>query len=327
MLPSIEISPQATLLETDLEGNIFATYQGKRTKVGQLVLAVFPPSEAFQADGVVLKADDPSQTRQPGGRPARRDPAWWPTSLIATPKITVAPPAAKSPTKPQTQEPRSSLIIPDDLANRFLVTANSAKPKMGPKPLPAGSRAADNGTGAFGCKGGEDPLGPDRPINGDPGLVATASAIEVGDTPATGLKRIIDRSRVLGGLRMNGFKPEAIDPSVPDDAGVWREGRSITRTASLWSTAIKSVIDKEESSGTWESTDSFSDLEVPSGKLELRAETTIGGRENGEGKCTRRSHSISFGMLVIGGSGGETCPFARDRWSPRYSLVRRSRSS
>src|SRR5215469_13764830 len=42
LLPSISVSATARKIEIDLNGNIFATYGGERTKAGQIILAQFP---------------------------------------------------------------------------------------------------------------------------------------------------------------------------------------------------------------------------------------------------------------------------------------------
>jgi len=266
VLPSIEIGSNAADLAVDLEGNIYTTVQGKRNKSGQLVLALFPASEAFRTEDVVLVADDRPKLGNPG------DDAFGVVRLIpgfdvATPKVTVTPIALKS-------QP-ASFVVPEPLANQFLTKGQAPKSKGATKVVNTGTGLQITVQEHSVVEGDHILLGQIAQIDGDANLVEKASTIDLGDTPSTGVRRVIDRSRVLGRLRMNGILPEQVNLSVPESAEVRRKGQMIPNTQFVV-TAIQALIAKGGLSGTWESTDSFADLEVPSGKLDLKAEQMVG---------------------------------------------------
>jgi hypothetical protein len=77
-------------------------------------------------------------------------------------------------------------------------------------------------------------------------------------------------------MRFAGLKPESYNIDVPENADIRRKGQTIPNSEFVV-TAIKAILNNDSSiSGTWKSTDSFADLEVPSGKLELKAEEMTG---------------------------------------------------
>jgi hypothetical protein len=273
VLPAIQVGPNATNLEMDLEGHIFATYQGQRIKAGQLVLAMFPASEAFRQEDVVLIADDRPKLGNPG------DEAFGVVRVVTgfdkpQAKLTLLPATLQKLATPTTP---GTFVVPDSIANQF-VTRTQAKAQN--------AKVNTSGTGLqitiqehSVVDGDHILLGAVAQIDGDPALVAKASSIELGDTPPTGIKRIIDRSRVLGRLRQSGINPDGVNLSVPESAEVRRKGQMIVNSQFVV-TAIQAILAKGGLSGTWESTDSFADLEVPSGKVDLKAEQ-ITGEETG----------------------------------------------
>jgi hypothetical protein len=271
VLPSIEVG-NATDLASDLEGNIFVTSRSQRVKVGQLVLAMFPPTEAFRTQDVVLVADDRPKLGNPG------DDAFGVVRVIAgfdepTTKVTIKPVMVETPKPRATINPNA-----DPLTNQFQIKSQPPTPKPQMK-LPNGVGLQITVQEHSVVEGEHVLLSDVAQIDGDPKLVAKASVIELEDTPPTGLRRFIDRSRVLGCLRLNGIQPEQVDLSVPETAEVRRKGQMIPNSQFVL-TATQALIAQGGLSGTWQSTDSFADLEVPSGALDLKAEQ-MNGQDTG----------------------------------------------
>lgn len=269
VLPTISVGPDAQDLASDLEGNLFVTYRGSKAKVGQLVLAQFPASESFRPEDVVLAADDRPHLGNPGDdtigvirvvagfdQPTLKlDGKVGP---IATPK-----PPAKA----------GTFVKSDDLSQRFLqkTEAAHAASQTGQKGQPIQITIQPHSV----AHGDHIYLGEVAQIDGDPALAAKLADVDLGDTPPVGVRRIVDRGEIPIRLRAAGYKPEDFTISVPQDAEIRRKGQNITN-AEFVVVATKAMLASGGLSGTWESTDTFADLEVPSGNLELKAEQTQG---------------------------------------------------
>jgi hypothetical protein len=266
VLPSIQIGG-ASDIDVDLEGNIFAIINGAKVKAGQLVLAQFPATEAFQKQDVVLTADDKPHLGAPG------DETLGVIRQVAGFDI----PAQKVTIKPATTvtSDKNTFLIPDTLANKIV---QNAQPKTTAVKAASASRTGAEITvqSHSVVEGDHIMLGQIAQIDGDPAIVAKLQNVDLGDTPPTGVKRVIDRTRIMIRMRFAGLKPELYNIDVPEGADIRRKGQTIPNSDFVV-TAIKEILSNNGSiSGTWQSTDSFADLEVPSGKLDLKAEEMTG---------------------------------------------------
>ncbi|HEY3780459.1 MAG TPA: hypothetical protein VGL56_05205 [Fimbriimonadaceae bacterium] len=270
VLPSIQMGA-ATSIDVDLEGNVFAVFNGSKVKAGQLVLAQFPETEAFQKVDVVLTADDKPHLGTPGDEMfgVIRQVAGFDIPAM---KVTIKPEAA-APAAPAA--PAKSYVIPDSVATKITESTQ-------PKPTAVKSATMTRGTAEITVQqhsvveGDHILLGQVAQIDGDPALVAQLQKVDLGDTPPTGVKRVIDRTRIMIRMRFAGLKPEIFSIDVPAGADIRRKGQTIPNSDFVV-TAIKEIMSNNSSiSGTWQCSDSFADLEVPSGKLELRTEEMTG---------------------------------------------------
>ena len=264
VLPSIQLGAGASDLAVDLEGNIYGVYNGNKVKAGQLVLAQFPPTEAFQKQDVVLIADDRPHLGTPGDENfgvIRLLPGF----DVPEVKVTINPQQPAAPKK-------GTFLIPDSIANKLV---QGAQPKHVVANATVDGKVQITVQQHSVITGDHILLGQIAQIDGDPETVAKLQNVDLGDTPPTGVKRIIDRSRITIRLRFAGMKPELFNIEVPEGADIRRKGQTIPNSDFVVA-AIKALIEKNATTGTWESTDSFADLEVPSGKLELKAEEMNG---------------------------------------------------
>lgn len=249
-LPSIAIGDGVTDIRIDLQGNVTAGYGAAMSPAGQLVLADFSATAGLVPEDVVLTSDEKPTLGNPG------DDKFGVVRIVP-------------------KEGQPAVVIPTTLSNRIQTQAATLRPRNAIAGASA-ARGAQITVQEHSVEGADKILlGDVAQIDGSPEVVAALSKVELGDTPPVGVKRTIDRIRILNRIRAAGLAPEDYTISIPDDADVRRRGQTVPNSQFV-TTAIQALMTHGALTGTWQSTDNFSDLEVPSGKLELKAESMNG---------------------------------------------------
>jgi hypothetical protein len=275
VLPGIGIAPDATKLEVDLEGNVFATIGGSKVREGQFVLALFSASSVLQPKDGILIANDRPHLGSPGddtfgviravdGLPAKT--AVKGASATQTPPTVVIPPTLEAKVVPIAPVPTTTVT-------------NATENNVARQPAKLHSLTIAVQEHALVSKE-HILLGDIAKIDGDPTVVDQLSQVDLGDTPPIGVPRKIDRERILIKLTLAGLRSTDFTLNLPGDADVRRKGQTIQQSQFVVS-AVQLLIDKGGPNGNWMCTDNYGDFEAPNGKVELRAET-ISGMQSGE---------------------------------------------
>lgn len=212
-LPAILVSDQAQGLNIDLEGNVFATSSGTKSRVGRLVLAIFTDSAALsEKDGVLISPDRPKL-----GNPGEEVNGVIRTDEESAPITKPEPkPETKPESKPQTQPETKPPVQPETKPE----TRPEAKPEnKQPDPKP---REAPKVGVKITVKDKVDVLNSNVTL-GEIATIETEGAagqelgrIEVAKAPAMGGTAKISRDAVLRALRSAGVKTENLLILSPD---------------------------------------------------------------------------------------------------------------
>lgn len=97
------------------------------------------------------------------------------------------------------------------------------------------------------------------------------AAVVMGESPALGVERGIDKTRIVSRLKMAGVDTSKVDLRVPPNAKVVRKGQKIDHERFL-QTAIEAAKSLVPDSGDWVGTSNQGTMTVPEGDVELVAE-------------------------------------------------------
>lgn len=272
VLPTISVPSTATGLSVDLQGTVTANVGGNKIVFGQLVLAGFAPTVALEPDGAVYIAGDRPHLGNPG------DESFGVIRIVnddEDPRTAVKGIEAQQPT----------FVIPPSVEAKIThrtVATSQVSPAI-QKPTVLDTRTWNRDSGKVQITVQEHSVVPGDEIaltdiavfDGDPALIKQLSKVDLGETPPTGIKRLIDRSRILVRIRAAGLNPDDFSVIVPAGADIRRKGQTIPN-AQFTTTAVLGLMQRGGMAGAWECTDNFSDLEVPSGKVELRTDSVSG---------------------------------------------------
>ncbi|HRI44568.1 MAG TPA: hypothetical protein PLL78_06100 [Fimbriimonadaceae bacterium] len=113
------------------------------------------------------------------------------------------------------------------------------------------------------------------------------AAIVMGESPALGIERGIDKTRIVSRLKMAGVDTAKLDIRVPSNAKVVRKGQKIEHERFL-QTATEAAKALVPDSGDWVSTSNQGAMTVPEGEVELTAE-----------RSTRKGAQVSITVGVV----------------------------
>ncbi|MEQ1820921.1 MAG: hypothetical protein ABL949_00230 [Fimbriimonadaceae bacterium] len=165
-LPVVNLSTPN--FSVDLEGNVFEISGTDKTRVGRLVLAMFPSSTNFATENGVLTTSV---------RPALGNPG---EDLAGVIRIGTN-------SLPSTSGGQAQPVKPDEVQTKGAKITLKEKVEIGGRMMTLGDIAQ---------------------VEGSPELVEKLKKIEVGAAPAPGVKRTLDRLAVALKLRNSGFKSE-----------------------------------------------------------------------------------------------------------------------
>ncbi|MEQ1932349.1 MAG: flagella basal body P-ring formation protein FlgA [Fimbriimonadaceae bacterium] len=234
-LPAISLA--GPTFSVDLEGNVFEVHSGSKTRIGRLVLAMFPANTPFvNTDGALS-----TSTRPTLGNPGE--------DLCGVIRIGVQAPSVPTTTGSQGQQ-----IKPDE------TTLKGAKITLKEKADVPGRMIL---------------LGDIATIEGAPELVEKLKKIELGAAPAPGAKRTIDRLSVALKLRNSGYKSENLIFLGDKPVQLTGKGYSVTFEQFL-ETAQISLDEVNTNKLTYKVDEKPSDITVPPGRVTLVTEAVTG---------------------------------------------------
>jgi hypothetical protein len=265
ILPVVQVPADASALSADLEGNIYASRSGNRTKIGQFVLAVFSPSAVLdQHDGVLVSNERPHL-----GNPGED------TLGVIRAEDTPGSAHAHVVKDASTTAPATALyVIPQQIARQITApTPKAVQQNVSKNVTPAGVQIAIAEHSAV--SGNDISLADLAAIEGEEAMVSQLKKVSIGNTPPAGIKRPLDRSKIVTKLRGAGFKPEDFIIIVPTGAEVHRKGQTVPNSQFV-TAAVQAIMDHHGAAGSWECSEVFPDFEAPLGKIDLRGENVTG---------------------------------------------------
>lgn len=265
LLPQVRVPSDATDLSVDLQGDLFATAHGSKIPLGQLVLAMFPVEGALTPDGGFLVAADRPTLVEPGDGLAGviRGPQASTPTIVAKAQPTAKTPEIKRVVAPYRTIAPTAVIT----TGKASVTAKQFSEVGGDKIL----------------------LGEIADIEGDSFLVEKLKTLEVGDSPAIGVTRGVDRFSIQTRLLQAGLKDGSVTLSVPEGTKVLRKSQSIS--ADKFVAAALDAAQKKAPGASFHCDQPGSDFPAPLGEVRLAVETCSVGRT---------SAAVTVGVLIDG---------------------------
>jgi hypothetical protein len=204
LMPSVEVPAGAKNLSIDLSGNITAAVPGGRSRIGKLVLAIFPATESGQKQGAFLTFADRPSLADPGDDlagviRAQNAPKVESSTVAANPKP--APEAAKS------DGPQQIEVV---VHQHTELSSNSFT------------------------------MGDIATVVGPAASIEKLEAIKIGDNVLPAVSRTVDPAYITLRLRGAGFQPGEYVLVVPPGADVVRKSKTITPD-DLLNAAIQAV--------------------------------------------------------------------------------------
>jgi hypothetical protein len=196
VMPSILISGAPTRIRVSRDGTVLVTQDSTESKVGTLSLALFSPNAGLQPVGEFWVSPE-----RPRLAAADSNGSGW-FSTPTTPTREPSPPGRAS-TEGAASNGRQRPPTPQNTRVQIQIRQESM---------------VEHASFTLGDVADVISLGE----NSD-----RARAIVLGDTPPVGIKRRIDRERVLLRLRMAGIDPTALSIVIPPDANVQRPSQVI----------------------------------------------------------------------------------------------------
>jgi hypothetical protein len=261
-MPKIPVNGDGSF-EVDEEGFVYGHLAAGRRRVGRFVLAQFDDEQALLLrEGVIVAANRPSRLGNAG------EDGWGVIKLIEN--------------KPE----------PAPLGGASTGAAGALAAVNPPVHSARSAEGVSIQVAAHSEVAGDKILlGDIAEISADPATRAVLAAIDLGETPPFGAKRIIDRTRILGRMKAAGLDSSSYTVLVPQRAEVVRKGQKITATQFI-ERAQEALAAQPQVATTYESSDAFPDFIAPIGELELRAEAVSGVNSN--------SASVVIGVYVDG---------------------------
>jgi hypothetical protein len=288
LLPTIVAPANTQKLEVDLEGNVYAIRAASKTKLGRIVLAVFPAEAVLNEKDGVLYASDRPKLANPGedtNGVIRVEAAPAPKTKVETKSAAPIEIKLNDP-KPETKKPDTLPAVDAGTSKPVLSgPIGSSGSKLDPKPVPtsqAPTTKAKVGPAKIVAVASAEVEGPNillgevATIEADEAVAATLKLVDLGESPILGAKRTVDRARILARLKAAGFETDKIELIVPAMIEVKRKGQNITQAqfnyaalkAVYESTGIQTEYVPDEESGP--------DFLAPAGPFALVAETISG---------------------------------------------------
>jgi flagellar basal body P-ring formation chaperone FlgA len=223
LLPAITAPDNASKLEVDLEGHIFAICGGSKTKLGKLVLAGFSSEGALTADGAFLIAPDRPNLGEAGEdlfgviRPEEGD---------GTPQVAQAPVVIHQHTEPivgKHIDPLPPLPGTVTVAPYKTRAAQQIKQEIPVITLKVDGEA----------KGDKILVGEVANVQASDSQKAELENIPVGDTPVVGVNRGIDGPTIIAGLSRAGWAKGTYVLNPIPGAHVHRQSQTVENAAFL----------------------------------------------------------------------------------------------
>lgn len=243
VIPTISISTDVEKIEVDLEGNVFGVRSSTRGRAGRLVLALFDSSSALSPENGVLVSST---------RPKIGDPGDGANGVIRTGGTTSAPKTESTPVKTS--------------GNSSGTKPNTSKSVDGVS-ITLHSEAEVEGANIL--------LGEVADIEASEQITNQLRDVDLGDTPAFGIKRYLDRSRVISRLKAAGFKPETFNIVVPSKVQITRKAQIVPHQQFI-DVATSAIQERSSQPLPYQCNDIMPDYSAPIGDLQLKAEN-IGG--------------------------------------------------
>lgn len=256
LLPPVSIPAGATGVTIDLEGNVEASVNGSKVKVGRLVIAIFDktaslaPEESFLTASIRPSLGNPGEAthgviRMNGDKTARNaaivnKPAAPPTSIY---KTTPTPPPVAAKTNTYSGPPQ--IVI---------------------------SHTAEVSTDRF-------TLGDIATVKAQDGTLESLLKTPIGDTPCIGVARGIDRGQVVSKLRQAGFRTEDFQIDIPGGATV-RRASQLVEADQFREIAIAEVRKTLGAEIPLEAEVPKSEFRTPTGELKLQVESCVQNNAN-----------------------------------------------
>ncbi len=192
VMPSILISGTPSQIRVSKDGTVFISNGGNESKVGTLTLAIFGPTSSLQPVGEFWVSPERPQVVAPEANGA---------GFFTMPKQASSGIAA-----PVRSTPRP-ITDPRPVTQSLKVQIQIRQESM-----------VEHSSFTLGDVADIVSLGPDSD---------RARSIVLGDTPPVGIKRRVERERVLLRLRMAGIDPSALSIVIPPDASVQRPSQVV----------------------------------------------------------------------------------------------------
>lgn len=208
---------------------------GGRLPIGRLVLALFPAGAALSDRGGVLLAAD---------RPRLGNPGEGTNGVIRTGGTKSARPTVQP-------QPTTS------------------------QPAPAGGKARVTARAEAEVAGENIRLGDIATIEANEPLQTNLTQLDLGETPAFGARRVLDRMRILARLKAAGIASDSVELIVPASVNVTRQSQVVTH-ATFLAFAEKTVREAPNVAAEYVADDVAPDFKAPQGELKLISEGIVG---------------------------------------------------
>lgn len=251
VLPTV-LSAFDAKIEADVDGNLYSVSGTTKTRVGRLVLAIFPADAMLSESSGMMVAIERPTLKFPGENGASK------LSLVTEPQKPVFVPK-NQPTQPQPQPQTPPTTVPKvdpkpavpEKSNQLVIEVKAAA-----------EVTEDNVT-----------LADVATLTGP--KAEEAGKIVLGPTPMLGIKRTFEKPLIQGRLRAAGFKNESYSLSLNQPVEVTRKGQSIENKK-----FVQAVIDAVKgTSGVaveYDSKEPQPDYIAPLGRINLVVETLSG---------------------------------------------------
>ena len=246
LLPEIRVPASTESISIDLEGNVTGIAHESKVALGKLVLAIFPLEDGLVPDGPFLVAKDRPKLCEAGDDTAG--------------VFRMAGDTAKQPAKV------ADKVVADATPTKHVVAPYHSPTKA---PAVAGKAQIDINTESQ-VAGDKILLGEIATIAGDGKVCEQLKALEVGDSPAFGVTRGLDRSSIESRLIQAGYKADAITLNMPTSAKLQRKSQTISGDQILQA-AIAAATQKAPGV-TYKNDQPALDFLAPLGEVTLTAE-------------------------------------------------------